>query len=112
MIKNFILILFSVCVYLIGKGQSTYHPFPLVDGATWKVSWVDHNCLGEHLESYPVRYQYVISGDTTIQDTLYKKFKRGPLIFTPPYTCYPDAPNYGAIRQDTASRKVYFRPYY
>lgn len=90
--------------------SNVYHPFPLVDGATWKVSWQDHDCIlppnyGE------ARYEYHILHDALINSITYKILEQGPNVSTVP-GCFgpagPVATLLGGLRQDTVARKVYF----
>jgi hypothetical protein len=117
-------LLLIACLFLsLGiKAQSNvYKPFPLVDGATWKVNWYDLNCLIGNppmIQGDP-DYQYVVQGDTTIQNQNYKLVQRGPFV-PANHLCSPNIPYvdtyphttglyiFGGLRQDTLAKKIYF----
>lgn len=115
-------LLLIACLFLsLGiKAQSNvYKPFPLVDGATWKIKWQGEGCVvSGNPQTYfdHVKYQYTIQGDTVVDTLIYKKLYMGPLIGFPYVNCYPQLPLIGwescigALRQDTIAKKVFFFP--
>lgn len=115
------LLLFACLFLSLGiKAQSNvYKPFPLVDGASWKVSWQGDGCVvqgNNQTIDDDVKYQYIIAGDTLIDTIQYKKLYVGPVIGFPYICAWPDLPYVsmqgyvGAIRQDTLEKKVFFYP--
>lgn len=102
------------------KAQTNvYKPFPLLDGATWKVKWQGVGCVvggNQQTYSHHVRYQYTVQGDTIINTDNYKKLYMGPVIGFPYLNCFPQLPfingdgYVGALRQDTVAKKVFFYP--
>jgi hypothetical protein len=107
--KKFLLLI-ATLITLSAKSQtSVYHPFP-DSSAVWNFHTTLAMCtLGGGVESY---YSITISGDTLINSQVYHK------LFTPfvqsivTGTCSPYVfSGYdGAVRQDTANRKVFYVP--
>jgi hypothetical protein len=115
------LLLFACIILSFGafSQSNVYKPFPLVDGATWKVKWQGEGCVvsgNPQTYSHHVRYQYTVQGDTIINADNYKKLYMGPVIGFPYLNCFPQLPfigwngYVGALRQDTAAKKVFFYP--
>lgn len=115
------LVLFACLILSFGaySQSNVYKPFPLVDGAAWKVKWQGEGCVvsgNPQTYSHHVRYQYTVQGDTIINADNYKKLYMGPVIGFPYLNCFPQLPfigwngYVGALRQDTAAKKVFFYP--
>jgi len=103
------LLLLSVTLLsLFANGQtSVYHPFP-DSNAVWNIHFTA-NCFsnGNGDESYSIS----ISGDTLINSLTYQKLITQFKISFSTGTCFGPAIGYkGAIREDTANRKIFFVP--
>ena len=80
------------------NSRQSYSPF-IDNGKHWNVM---HEGYGE---KRTIEY-YISTQDTTINDTVYRK-----VLVNDQYNYYPSGIA-GFIREDTAERRVYFRPYY
>lgn len=78
--------------------RQAYHPF-IDTGKHW-------NVMHEGFEVKRTVEYYISAQDTTINDTVYRK-----VLVNEQYGYYPSGIA-GFIREDTAERRVYFRPYY
>jgi len=85
---------------------SNYHPFPKAN-ATWNIESWDDDILNPCLQQYSI----MISGDTTIHDTLYHKLYIPYVLHDNSNTsyCILRGKGYlGAIREDAVARKLYY----
>jgi hypothetical protein len=105
MIKNYILF-FCFLISITVKAQtSIYHPFPEY-GAVWNQieSWFDGTCDGTS------NYSIFFGSDTTIGANVYHKLKKSGYEYST--TCggggYFYYDSIALIRQDIASKKVYY----
>jgi|GEM_PF-628475 len=108
-----IIIYFLLLSNVIANGQtSTYHPLP-ESYAVWNV-YYQYSCFGlGNGGSTAYDYPIVISGDTVIQNQLYKKLETPFFLGTTIGDCYsiPVDPAYqGAFRQDISNKEVYYVP--
>jgi type IX secretion system substrate protein len=105
-----ILLLAATLITMTAKSQtSVYHPFP-DSSALWNFQTSQMICnFGGTIDSY---YSITISGDTLISGQVYHKLSTPFVqsIITGNCTPYIFSGYDGAIRQDTASRKVFFVP--
>lgn len=105
-------ILFACIILSFGafSQSNVYKPFPLVEGASWKVRWQDHDCVIP--PNYgDAKWEYTLLYDTLINTTTYKILQVGPSISGIPgcdriWNKFKHNP--GAIRQDTAAKMVYY----
>lgn len=91
---------------------NVYYPFPENNAV-----WCDSVGLNQSVTDYCGVLSYSLSGDTLINGKTYHKLlKNVQSFYVHHFWCYPNYPNpfysgyAGAIRQDTAQRKVYFLP--
>lgn len=103
-----LLLLFSFFLTLIANGQtSVYHSFP-DSNATWNFQ-VQQMCFSSGMQDD--RYSITLSGDTTINSQAYHKLTTPFIQSLGPGNCLPPATGYqGAVREDSANRKVFFIP--
>jgi len=95
----------------VGFGQANiYHPFP-DSNAVWRViRQSGQACPYPQQNATYSSYQYTINGDTTIGLYNYKKIYSSGLMGICLYTTAQYFYKYaGSLRQDTTSKKVYFR---
>jgi hypothetical protein len=94
-----------------GYGQTNvYHPFP-DSNAVWRM-YASYGCPANYVPQAVQNYQYTMGGDTTIGQHIYKKInKSGMFSYCPTYTqsTYYNYGYIGALRQDSANKKVYFK---
>lgn len=104
--KQVLSLTFSFWVNLV-IGQSGYHPFP-EKNASWNFSYGNWSITGETYGDYSV----MLTGDTIINGQIYHKFNISYVQENTIGICAGlSLVGYrGAIRQDTASRKVYIIP--
>jgi len=97
---------FSILFFSTASAQTNiYHPFP-DSNAVWNVSFVTPWACPWQIDLVE-NYSYVLSGDTTINNTVYNKINV-PFVQAN-CTGGPHSSGYaGCIRQDTSLRQVYF----
>jgi len=117
--KKLLLFIITVTTLTAKSQTSVYHPFP-DSAASWNVTAqsVDGTYCPDPPPNNPVLYDYYISysfmGDTIINSMAYHKVLRTGSIHQHCWngnyinSWYPVYDYAGAIRQDTAARKVYF----
>jgi len=106
--KKLLLIIATFSTLTISAQTSVYHPFP-ESNACWNIQYVLSQCwMGTSDENYSI----IISGDTNINSLNYHKLTTPYVQFYTYGSCtQQNFPGYkGAIRQDTANRKVFFVP--
>lgn len=113
--KTILLILFAGLSLVLRGQTSVYHPFP-DSNAVWNFDSYQHCGLG--WDRWRYEYSIVMTGDTLINETTYRKLEVPIRIVSSNGQCYMTGtwtmPGYYAasIRQDTAARKVYIVPRY
>ncbi len=107
-----ILLLISSMLSLSASSQTfVYHPFP-DSAASWNIE--AHWPCGFGFDTWQYLYSYTLAGDTTIASNLYHKLQVPVKVIVSHGGCTQPGtwttPGYyaGAIRQDTAARKVFF----
>lgn len=101
--KTLLLSILAYSFTLIGQ-TNTYHPFP-TSNAVWNFN-VSANCLtsGSTIENYSM----VMSGDTTINNVIYKKLNTPYVGRNMSGSCSVKNKGYqGAIREDVSNKLVY-----
>ena len=106
-----LLLLFATLSTLAAKAQtSVYHPFP-DSSAIWNFITINGMCgpWNGTISSY---YSITISGDTIISSLNYHKLSTPFVqsIISGNCTPYINSGYYGAIREDTSNRKVFYVP--
>jgi hypothetical protein len=111
--KSLTVLLLFVSGWCVGQ-TNVYHPFP-DSNAVWNV-YTGQSC-GWGFDMFEVKYSYVLTEDTVINDTVYHKLDIPAIVGTLiPGQCDSTivgaAPGHyaGAIRQDTAAHKVFIVP--
>ncbi|MAY83289.1 MAG: hypothetical protein CMP59_04070 [Flavobacteriales bacterium] len=102
--KTLLLSFSLISVFVLNAQTSSYHEFP-DSNAAWNYNF-QLNCFanGTADESYSI----MISGDTTINNTTYKKLSIPYLQSQSTGTCGAYAIGYkGAIREDVQAKKIY-----
>ncbi|MFK5856306.1 MAG: T9SS type A sorting domain-containing protein [Bacteroidota bacterium] len=102
-IRNLILAISILLLQQINAQE--YNPIA-IEGAQWIVSLDDMNTI----EPVDGLWEYYSSGDTTIDDFIYKKIFKRNLVVTqsgPPFQATEPYQLFGLLRDDTSSRKVY-----
>jgi hypothetical protein len=102
------LLLFSTIMSLFANGQtSVYHPFP-DSNAVWNFHFQWYCFANGTADEF---YSITFSGDTIISSQTYHKLRTPFVQSFSTGTCSGSQIGYiGAIRQDTAARKVFFVP--
>jgi hypothetical protein len=110
--KTILFNLAFISLFIGSINAQVYQEFPNIDGH-WKVRYSDVWCLDIHYTN-PVcsEYQYILSGDTTINAVPYHKINysgrdRNPVNET---WTYWNNGYYGCYRNDAANKKVFFIP--
>ena len=109
-----LLLSFSLMGFMFSAGGQTsvYHPFP-DSNAVWNITF------GGYQSPECSKYSYTMSGDTVVSSLTYHKLIKNRIIYASYATGFCNwgsvlaipAPSYaGAIRQDSALRKVYYLP--
>src|SRR5258705_7649220 len=107
--KKLLLLLATIFTLTANAQTSVYHPFP-DSSAIWNFHTTQWICnFGGTIHSY---YSITISGDTLISSQVYHKLLTPFVqsIIMGNCTPYIYSGYKGAIRQDTADRKVFFVP--
>jgi hypothetical protein len=100
-----ILILAISCLFLTQINGQEYNPIA-VEGAHWIVSLDDINTI----EPVDGLWEYYSSGDTTIDNFIYKKIFKRDLVITqtgPPFQAIEPYQLFGLLRDDTSNKKVF-----
>jgi hypothetical protein len=104
-----ILVLLLVQMNAAKAQTNVYHPFP-DSNAVWNFNY-SLVCMMWPGGSTHANYSIIISGDTIINNTQYKKLYIPAVDLNMSGTCNePNGGYKGAIRQDTTNRKVYIIP--
>lgn len=94
-----ILLLLILSANSVLAQTNVYHQFP-DSNAVWNIHWECSFGTGE------AWFSYYIDGDTTINNLVYQKMMRGPVVTTG--TCGTGGyPYLGAFREDTVAKKVW-----
>ncbi|REJ81978.1 MAG: T9SS C-terminal target domain-containing protein [Bacteroidetes bacterium] len=98
--------LFIILMEVSQAQTSVYHPFP-DSNAVWNIHSAGSYCGSFSMDEY---YSYTYFGDTTIHGNIYHKLVVPFVVKSD--TCQAANPTgyTGGIRQDIASKKVYFIP--
>lgn len=107
--KKQTIILLAFILITIGRADGqTYTPFPTSDGF-WKEISIDGQCVNDDNPSGVCNvYQYILSGDTVINNITYKKLNSsGVKSYTGQYK---NGGYCGCYRNDIINKKVYYLP--
>ena len=96
----------------IHSNSQGYQGFPTADGY-WKVQFGNVTCLDIHfLNDICSEYQYIVTGDTTINAQVYEKFSLSGRDRNPGNETWTfwDSGYHGCYRNDLANKQVYLIP--
>jgi hypothetical protein len=100
-----IFIIFTLILCSTTIHAQHYIPFPS-SNAYWRVDWFGEYCQNQSMNP---RYQYILTGDTTMNGKIYSKIDRSGLCSQCCKAPYSPQDGYiGAYRQDTITKKVFF----
>jgi hypothetical protein len=101
--KKLLLLIFISVSFRLSAQTNVYHPFP-EDTALWIVSWTQQN-------NNPIqRDLYIMNGDTLINGMSYNKIYIAHGVYNGPFSTPHSSSLYlGAMRQDKANKKVYYK---
>src|SRR5947207_1265722 len=104
--KKYLLVLATIITLTAKSQTSVYHPFP-DSSAIWNYHYV-YSCLNFGIIDN--NYSIIISGDTVINSQTYHQLNIFYVQDISTGTCAPGVPTgyKGAIRQDTANKKVFY----
>jgi len=103
-----LLVLIFVLVAVTSVTAQNYFPMP-DSNAVWRTNWSNLGCTNLGLPGS--MYQYLLTGDTIINNQNYVKIERTGFIspYCPPYSYGRQIIGYqGAYRNDVAEKKVYY----